>query len=218
MAIDKEHSPQWVKITVWVLVFTLVFVWLGAGIFSLFDKNNQPTTQTPVTQTAAQKVEAINAQYTAQVTTLEGVLKTKPEDKDTLVSLAQAYMDWGTNLMQSGDASATAGSGAKFASSVSIWEKAYKLDPASKEIGGDYATALFNVGQTDKAVELARKVLKANPEYATVWFNLGIYLSNTDIPGSIKAFETAIKYDKEGAYKTQAQKNIDLLKKQTTTK
>lgn len=218
MAIDKEHSPQWVKITVWVLVFTLVFVWLGAGIFSLFDTNNQPVSQTPVEQTAAQKVEAINAQYSAQVAALEGVLKEKPEDKDTLVSLAGAYMDWGTNLMQSGDASATAAGGTKLISSLPIWEKAYKLDPNSKEVGGDYATALFYSGQTDKAVELARKVLKANPEYATVWFNLGMYLSDTDIPESIKAFETAIKYDKEGAYKTQAQANIDTLKKETPTK
>lgn len=212
MAINKENSPKWVKITVWVLVFTLIFVWMGAGIFSMFDPANKPAAQAPTNQ--PQTVADINAQYQSTVTAVETALKEKPEDVNTMVSLASTYMDWGMALMQSGDANGQTDGMAKIASSVSVWEKAYAANPTSKEIGGDYATALYYSGEDDKAVELARKVLKDNPEYATVWYNLGMYLSATDSAEAIKAFENAVKFDTSGQYKQSAQANIDALKAQ----
>lgn len=216
MAINKENSPAWVKITVWTLVIVLVFVWMGAGIFSMFDPANRPATQTPTNGT--QSVADINTQYQSTVTAVEAALKEKPEDVNTMVSLASTYMDWGFALMQSGDANGQTDGMAKIASSVSIWEKAYAANPTSKEIGGDYATALYYSGQTDKAVELARKVLKDNPKYATVWYNLGMYLAETDAAEAIKAFENAVKFDTDGQYKQSAQTNIDALKAQPTEK
>lgn len=214
MAINKDHSPLWVRITIWVTIVGLIIGFVGIGLLQFIATANTPAPKTPAapTQPAAKTVAEIEATYTPQIKAMEDGLAKDPTNKDQLVSLGSTYMSWGQELAQSADQNAMALATTKFASSSSAWEKAYKMDPKNKEIGGDYATALFYSGKSTEAIDLARTVLKDNPKYAIVWFNLGMYLSGTDKTGATTAFENAIKFDTTGQYKTVAQQNIDALK------
>lgn len=219
MNINKEHSPLWVKVTIWITIFAFVFAFIAVGFFQVIASMKDSKTNTAATQTtdAGSQINQINSQFQPQATSTEALVKNDPKNKDVIAELASLYSQWGTNLVQIQDATAQEQANQKFASALSYWEQAFKLAPQDKQIAGDYATALFQTGDSEGAVKIAKQVVKENPKYATVWFNLGIYLASADATNNkdeaINAFETAIKYDTDATQKKQAQTYIDELKK-----
>ena len=211
MAIDKSQSPAWVRITVWVTIFAFVATVAGYGIFSAIQNmGGNGATTNGGQQTAG--LESINAVYEPQVTAIRTQLDANPEDLNLLTSLGTTYMNWAYALYNSTDPTAQAQFEPTMAASLPYWEKAYELDPESKEIGGDYSTALYYGGQPELAITTARTVLEQNPEYATVWYNLGIYLTNSgDTAGATEAFNNAIQYDADGTVTEAAQSMLGQL-------
>jgi tetratricopeptide (TPR) repeat protein len=221
MAIDKGNSPVWVRITVWILIIGLV---AGIGILGAIqvaaywgqtDPLAQQPTATPTAEDAQKQVAQIDAQYQTETETLQKAVEAKPDDKDTLVKIATAYSNWGAALVQIQDQNAQATGMVRFGQSREFWQKAWDIDPKDKEVGGDFASALYYSGDTTTAIETARKVLDLDPKYGVVWFNLGMYLAQSQPQAAIEAFTESIKYDTDKKYTDQANQYIELLKAET---
>lgn len=210
MNIDKSQSPLWVKVTIWVTVVAFLFGFVAVGIFQLI-----PMLQEDKSAALGAQNE-IDQQYESTVVALEAELRSDPTSATVLTALASTYSQWAEAIQQNAGAKPTAADqtafGEKLVSAKSAWEKAYKASPDDERIGGDYATSLYYVGDTAGAVKVAREVLAKKPEYSTVWYNLGQYLSVTDPQEAINAFEQAAKFETEPNLKKQAQDAADQLK------
>lgn len=218
MNINKEHSPLWVKVTIWITIFAFVFAFIAVGFFqvlaSMKDNNNQQTSTASTQATdAGTQISTINNQFQAQATSTEALVKEDPKNKDLLAQLAGIYSQWGSSLLQIQNDTAQQQASQHLASAADYWKQAYDLSPKDKEIAGDYATSLYYVGETDEAIKVAKQVVKDNPTYATVWYNLGIYLSDTNVDEAVKALENAVKYEKDATQKKAAQSALDEVKK-----
>ncbi|MBK5210880.1 MAG: hypothetical protein JJE36_00915 [Coriobacteriia bacterium] len=220
MKIDKSNSPTWVRVTVWVTTITFIFGFAGLGLAEFFTNSNSSSSATSSSSDATSTATAgtttlatINAQYQTQAVSTEALVKKDPKNAQTQVELGSLYSQWAQALSTSTDKAAQSAAPEKFKSSATAWAAAYELDKNNKEIGGDYATSLYYTGDTAGAVKIAKEVLAKNPKYATVWFNLGIYLSNTDKTQAVTALENAVKYDTDATTKKQAQTALDSLKK-----
>ena len=211
MAIDKSQSPAWVRITVWVTIFAFVGTVAGYGLFQAFSSFGNNGATNGASQVTA-GLDSINAVYEPQVTAIETQLAGDEENLNVLISLGTTYMNWAYALYNSTDAAAQAQFGPTMSSAVPIWERAYEIDPESKEIGGDLASSLYYSGQEDRAITLAREVLEKNPDYATVWFNLGVFLTNSnDTAGATEAFNKAIETDSDGTVTENAKSMLGQL-------
>lgn len=220
MNINKEHSPAWVKITIWVTIFAFVFAFIAVGFFQVItslkntNKSSSSTSTSKSTASAAQQISTINGQYQATAVSTEALVKKDPKNKNQVASLAGTYSQWGTALLSiQNNTEAQTEAAKKLQLANQYWKQAYDLNPADKEVAGDYATSLYYVGDTQGAIKVAQEVVKQNPTYATVWYNLGIYQSATNKTEAIKSLENAVKYETNATQKKSAQQALDSLKK-----
>lgn len=219
MAINKSHSPAWVKIVVWVIVAAFVLTGVGFGgsaILQALANASQAGTATTDTNTTAStdSLEIINAAFQPTMTSLEASIAADPENLSLLTKAGSTYMDWAYQLYNSSDTKAQAAFSSTMAAAIPYWERAQVLSPSDRTIAGDLATALFYAGRTDEAIALAEKTLKDNPDYATVWFNLGIFKeASGDTAGAKTAYQKAVDTDTEGTVKQSAQTALDALNK-----
>lgn len=210
MNINKSKSPLWVKITVWITVFAFIFGFIAVGIFQLIPLLKEDAAATNGSQ------DQLTQQYQSTVVALEQQLTSDPTSSTLMVAVASTYSQWAEAIRaNAGDKPSQADQtayGEKLVTANSMWAKAYQANPDDKLIGGDYATSLYYIGDDAGAVRVAREVLAKNPEYSTVWFNLGQYLSVTDPQEAINAFEQSAKFETDPSLKKQAQEAADQLK------
>lgn len=101
-------------------------------------------------------------------------LKNNPNDVKTRENLGVEYFNLGTaNLQQ--NKSAEGQQQLKLA--IAEFEKVLEKNPANAPVAGDLATSYFYTGNTDKAIEYARKALAVDPNLAPARMNLGIFLA-----------------------------------------
>lgn len=199
MAIDKSHSPAWVKVTVWVLVVALIVGFVAIGFTTALMQlpalfGGQTAAVNPGAPLPQGTLDSINAIYEPQAAAAEAAVAEDPEDLNARRAVGNIYTTWGRALLVSTDASAQAEFAAPMAKAIPHWEKALELAPNDKAIAGDLATCLFYTGRTDEAIALAREILDNNPDYATVWFNLGNFLQTTgDLEGAKEAYAKAVE-------------------------
>lgn len=220
MAIDKAHSPAWVKITVWVLVVSLIVGFVAIGFASAIPQLGKlfggggTTTSTGGATVNADTLDTINAGFQSQAVATEASVTADPENLNLRKSAAGIYMDWAFTLLGSSDAAAQAAVATTIAKAIPHWEKALELAPEDEQVAGDLATSYFYSGDSEKAIETARAAIELNPDYATVWYNLGIYLQTTgDIEGAKEALTNAISKatSADASVKTAAQAALDSL-------
>lgn len=210
MNIDKERSPLWVKVTIWITIFGFIFGFVAIGIFQLFAQqpDNSGNINSPQGQLASQ--------YEPIISAIEADLQSDPTSATALTALASTYTQWADAIRENAGSKPSAADqsayGEKLVSANSAWEKAYKANPDDERVGGDYATSLYYIGDDVGAVKIAREVLAKKPEYSTVWYNLGQYLSISNPQEAINAFEQAAKFETDPNLKKQAQDAADQLK------
>ena len=221
MNINKEHSPAWVKITIWITIFAFVFAFIAVGFLQVItsiksnsSSSSSSTSSSSTTTSAAQQISTVNSQYQTSAVSSEALVKKEPKNKTQVASLAGLYSQWGTALLQiSNSTEAQTQAAEKLQTANKYWKQAYDLDPNDKEVAGDYATSLYYVDNTQGAIKVAQEVVKKNPKYATVWYYLGIYQSATNKSEAIKSLENAIKYETDATQKKSAQEALASLKK-----
>jgi len=135
MPIDKSNSKPWVKVTVWVLTFCLIFAFMGTGVWFLIANGRYLFSG----ETAAdqQQQEPTDEQYIAafeqQIADLEAQLakEESAETKSTLAGYSAYYASW---LFNRGDR-------ADFEHAIQLLERAIELDP---ETQGENAQSLID--------------------------------------------------------------------------
>lgn len=106
---------------------------------------------------------------------LEEIVKQNPQDADAKDALGTAYFNLGSNKLQQGDQK---GAQQDLKRAIDLFNDVLKAKPQKIETLGDLATAYYYTGDTEKAIELARKALAINKDFAPARLNLAIYLAS----------------------------------------
>jgi cytochrome c-type biogenesis protein CcmH/NrfG len=132
MAIDKSNSKPWVKVTVWVLTFGLMFAFMGMGItYLIANWSYLFSSDTVLSQLEAeQQVEYTNEEmieaYETQIKTYEDRHAEDPSEEDTtmyLAGLSASYAQW---IYEQNDTS-------RFPQAIELLERAIELDAENQE-------------------------------------------------------------------------------------
>ncbi len=115
-----------------------------------------------------QTSEALIKQY-------QETLKSNPGDLKTRESLGVEYFTLGTTNLNS---QKPAEGQKQLKLAIAEFEKVLEKNPNNAPVLGDLATSYFYTGNTDKAIENARKALVVDPNLAPARMNLGIYLAS----------------------------------------
>lgn len=216
MAIDKSRTSLGVKIVLIVLIVAFVALFVPVTLSGLF-QNNQSATQQNTQDGGTSSVDAINAKYAVNAQTFQTAVASEPTSYTALVNLGNTYLDWGGELRQAGQASQA--NTATVAASVPLFEgaknaytTALEVKPGDKAVEGDLAIALFYTGDVNGAIVLAEKVIKKDPKFSAVWFNLGnFYATAGQNDQALKAYQEYLKLEPQGELATAAQQNITQL-------
>lgn len=224
MAIDKRHTSPGVKILIWVLIVAFVLSGIGLGatsLVSLFQDSGSAggTTGDPITQ--------VKQSYDPGVNALKAVVASDPESYTPLVNLGNLYMDYASQLSQAaGSQPATSvlqQQADLYTSAKDVYAKALEIKSDNPNVAGDYSIALFNTGETAKALEVAGQTVAKFPDAAVVWlkvgdFNLILYQQNPADPKAaqyqkdgVAAYQRYLKLEPKGQYVQQAKDSISQL-------
>jgi tetratricopeptide (TPR) repeat protein len=220
MAIDKSRTSPFVKVTIVALAFMLVIGIAGPSVVSLLEAifNPAPSTSTGTGQTgsvdASSAIATANSKYAASTKATDAALATDPKNYDLLVTQAQAYHDWANEIMQANQQQ----SGADrplWLLAVDFYQKALAVKPGDPNVMTDMSIAQFYSGDSALALTTAEGVAKANPAFAPVQFNLGVfYTFDNQTAKAIAAYEAYLRIAPTGDLVTEANTRIASLKSQ----
>jgi Tfp pilus assembly protein PilF len=114
---------------------------------------------------------------------LQNVLKSDPDNLNALISLGNLYFD--SNEPQN---------------AIDMYGQALKIDAANADVRTDMAIMYRNLKDYDRAVKELREAASYNKKHANSRFNLGIILlhDKQDYKGAITAWEEFLKVEPAG--------------------
>jgi tetratricopeptide (TPR) repeat protein len=131
MAIDKSNSKPWVKITVWILTFGLMFAFMGMGVTYLIANwdwlfsNDTLYSQMETQQQAEQTFDEQIALVKADLDTLEAqYAENNSDDTAALIASYSAYL--AQLIYERGNTS-------EFTQAIGYLEKAIEIDAQTYE-------------------------------------------------------------------------------------
>ena len=200
MAINKSNTSPLMKTLIILLAASFVIGIGGLSVLSTCSPNApllpNGSTTAGSTDTTAQ-VQAINLRSAPEIQAREASITADPKNYDLLVAQANAYSDWASQVLAVTQPQQTAADVTLWTSAVPYYERALKVKPGDPNVETDYSIALFYSGAGQKAIDEAIAIRKANPTFAPVLFNLGIYYASTgsagDIPKAEEAFQAYLK-------------------------
>ena len=105
-------------------------------------------------------------------------LKANPNDVVALVKVANVYYD-----------------GQQFPEAIKYYERALKIEPENADVRTDLGTALWYMGDADKAIAEFQRSLRSRPGHPATLFNLGVvrWQGKMDPKGAVEAWEELLK-------------------------
>ncbi|MDO9556455.1 MAG: hypothetical protein Q7J82_02575 [Coriobacteriia bacterium] len=143
MAVDKRHTPLWVKVVIWVISLSFVFggvVFVGFGGSSSPDTGDTGTTESDIT---AQHKPAIDAAVAA--------LAADPENFDLLAYAGHSYFEWAVALYESGQQPAAV---PLWLAAVGYYDRALAIRPDDVVVLGNKGFALAYANDQGAAAAL----------------------------------------------------------------
>jgi predicted Zn-dependent protease len=215
MAIDKSRTSPFMK----AMILVLVVAFVGGIGFAGLEGLQSCTPNAPLLPNGSSSAGSTNTTATvAQIDTAaapgiqarETSITANPKNYALLVAQANAYSDWASAVLQSTQQETTHSIDlAK--SAASYYERALAIKPGDPSVTTDYAIALFYTGDATKAITVAEAVRKANPTFAPVLFNLGIFYANSGTSDGLtkatEALNAYLKLDPTGSNAASA-KNV----------
>lgn len=217
MAINKSSSPAWVKGVIIFVALTFIVSVGGLASLSLAPGSGTGTNNTATNTNGIETTATIASQYASRTVGIEEALKGDPKNYDLLLAAGQTYQDWASQVQQLG----AAGAGADvplWQKSVEFYRQALEVKPGDPNATTDYSIAQFSSGDVDAAIATAEGVAKADPTFAPVQFNLGVYYSaKNDNAKAIAAYQTYIKLDPKGQLVSEANSRMQSLRSAAPT-
>jgi tetratricopeptide (TPR) repeat protein len=220
MAIDKSRTSPFVKVVIIFFAAMLVIGIAGPSVVGLLEAifNPTPATSTGTGQTgsvdASSTIATANSRYSAETKANDTALAKDPSNYDLLVKQAQAYHDWGNAIMQANQQQ-TGADRPLWLLAVDFYAKALAVKAGDPSVMTDMAIAQFYAGDSATAVATAEGVAKANPGFAPVLFNLGVfYTYSNETAKAIAAYEQYLKAAPTGELASEATSRIASLKAQ----
>ena len=224
MALNKAHTPVWMKVLIIILAVALIGLFMSSGIVGLVDLFNQPAATGTAAQTPADKLAAINTKYQPQVDLYKQISASEPASYTAAVMLANTYSDWGGELgtMLSAESqpstTAIAAYDQTWTGAKAAYDAATKLNPNDPPVQTDRSIATFYSGDATGAIVIVRKVLADTPNFALGWFNIGLFYDQTgQVEQAVIAYRKYLALDPKGSSADYAQKRVDTLAAKTTT-
>jgi cytochrome c-type biogenesis protein CcmH/NrfG len=164
-------------------IFLGIVVISGAIIYAMLSSNTK-TTPHPESGAATEEMPMPPASDSTkaleQIRTLEGQLKSNPNDYATLVGLGNMYYDI-NNAPRA----------------IEYYERALKIQPNDAMVMVDLGAMYRQINEPDKAIELFNKAIGLNPNLPQAYFNLGMVLrmEKQDSQGAAKAWRKYLELD-----------------------
>ena len=150
----------------------------------------------------------LSPRFESEVQQLETALKNDPKNLNALIQLGNLYYDWGQNEVDT--KGETAQPEGKWVKAIEYYGQALKITPANADVRTDMGTALFYLGDSDKALAEFEKSLSYRPNHPNTLFNTGIvkWQGKNDAKGAIASWEKLLR---ENPNFQDAQKVRDLI-------
>ena len=131
------------------------------------------------------------------VAPLLAILKTNPDDFDTILKVANLYYD-----------------GQQFPDAVKYYELAKKSQPQNPDLLTDLGTSLWYTGDADGAIAEFQQALKYRPNHPGTLFNLGVvrWQGKRDPKGAVQAWEELLQRNPDYPQKQQIREYIERAK------
>ena len=174
-------STQAYILAAFCLLLGVALGYLFRGSGSAVDQTSAPTSANSSApqgasqkQTTPEQREVIERAAAPLLTTLNA----NPDDFATLVKVANLYYD-----------------GQQFPEAIKYYERALKISPGNVDVRTDFGTALWYMGDADKAIAEFQKSLKSRPGHPETLFNLGVvrWQGKQDPKGAVQAWEELLK-------------------------
>jgi Flp pilus assembly protein TadD len=221
VAIDKSRTSPFMK---GVIIFFAALLVLGIGgssLVPLFEAflgpAGQTQTGTPGSTDTSATLAALTATYAEKTKSIDASLAADPTNYEMLVTQAQTYGDWAASVMDA--TPETDGTDRPlWLLSVDFYKRALAVKPGDPAVATDMAIVQFYSGDTAGAIATAEAVVKADPTFAQVHFNMGVFYSVAgDNARAIKEYETYVRLAPSGELVAEANSRIASLKSGTTT-
>ncbi len=170
MAINKKQTSLLTKV---VLVFISI-AFVGVYIPGLFAGSSGSSGST----TAVDPLEGIAQQYAGALDYYNGLLASEPTSYTVLLNLGYTYHDWAAEVQQT-TASASGADIPLWVAASSYYERALAEVPGDPGVRTDMAVSYFYGGDSLSAIENVEAVMAATPEFATAYFNAGVFYQAT---------------------------------------
>jgi len=220
MAIDKSRTSPFVKGVIIFFAIMLVLGIAGSAIVPLLEAifNPAPATSTGTTPAgstdASSTIEAANTRYSAETKATDAELAKTPGSYDLLVKQAQAYHDW-AGTIAAADKGASGADRPLWLLAVDLYKRALAVKPGDPNVATDMSIAQFYSNDTTGALATAEAVVKADPTFAPVHFNMAVfYTFSNDTAKAIAEYEAYMRLAPNGELVAEAKTRIASLKAQ----
>jgi tetratricopeptide (TPR) repeat protein len=151
----------------------------------------------------------LQAKYTQRVAVVEAEITKDPKNYDMLIAQAEAYQQWAADVQQATNKVASPDDTPLWLKSLSYFKRAAavkKLDSATRT---NMAIAQFYSGDPGKAIAMAQEIVKADPKFAPVHFNMGVFYTMTgNAAAGAAEYKAYLALDPKGEWAAEAQKRI----------
>jgi tetratricopeptide (TPR) repeat protein len=136
-------------------------------------------------------------QFKAAESSYLGILKSKPDDVPTMITLANLYMANG-----------------QFANAASYFHKALIVNPNDVKVRTDMAVAYINLGNYDIALTELSKVMRDDSAYALAYYYTGLAFEKKGAkPEATEQYKAYLEFEPNGAFSQESKQAIDRLSK-----
>jgi tetratricopeptide (TPR) repeat protein len=203
VALNKAKTSLGMKI---VLIFLII-----AFVTSFISLSGMFTTPPGTTTAPTGQVDQISARYAPTVEMLEATVRSEPTSYTALVNLGNVYTEWGGEIVRGTDpATATTSSLPIWRAASDVFARALEIEQGDAPVEGNYALALYNLGQVEDAVAMGEQAVASDPEMVPGWLNLGNYYAAAGRTDDARAaWERVIEIT--GAGSPQAQQASELI-------
>lgn len=136
-------------------------------------------------------------QFKAAEESYLGILKNKPGDVPTMITLANLYM-----------------ANEQYANAAGYYHKALLINPSDIKVRTDMAIAYISLGNYDIALTELSKVLRDDSAYAPAYYYAGVAFAKKGAkPEAAEQYKAYLEFEPNGTFSKEAQQGIDRLSK-----